>query len=121
MPAAQPGARTIRFKAFLAASLFPHGASAASSAVRSHSVPDAKNVQLRRGAARSRQIRPRVAANNARSTATSAGGNVTGLPLWTIFASILVRFSRSVDPAPAEADEISEARFTRRLIESTRT
>src|SRR5262249_18930700 len=63
---------------------------------RPRSSPPATNDHPGLGAARSRPIRTRIAANNARGTATSANWNVTDLAWDTTLAPILISFSRSV-------------------------
>ena len=57
---------------------------------------DRRMVQAGAGGARSRAIRHRIYPNIRRDTATSAIWNVTLRPWLTIFAPILISFSRSV-------------------------
>ena len=76
-PEAQVDSRTTPSHSFIDPSPFPHGAPSLSSSARSHSHPPTANDHPGLGAARSRPIRPRIAANNARGTATSASWKVT--------------------------------------------
>jgi hypothetical protein len=56
------------------------------------------------GAARSRPIRPRMAANNARGTATSASWKIIARAWCTTLAPILISFPRSVVSLQVWAD-----------------
>ena len=76
-PEAQEDARTTPSHSFLDPSPFSHGAPSPSSSARLHSLPDAKTTHPGLGAARSRPIRARIAANSSRGTAASASWNVT--------------------------------------------
>ena len=83
---AHDDAPTTASHSFLDPSPFPHVAPSSPSSARSHSLPDAKNIQPGLGAARSRPIRPKIAVNSARGTAASASWNVSALAWRTTFA-----------------------------------
>ena len=85
-PDARPNTPTAPIGPFFGRSPSPHGGPSPSSSAAPHPHPPAANAHLGLGTARSRPIRPRIAANNARDTATSASGNVTAFAWDTTFA-----------------------------------
>ena len=93
---ARPGVPTAPFGSSFGPPPSPHGRPSPSSLAPRQSLPPTVNDHPRFGAARSRPIRPRIATNNSRGTATSASWNVTALAWWTTLAPILISFSVSV-------------------------
>ena len=102
-----PNAPTAPIGLFLGRSHSPHGAPSPSSSAPRHSHPPAVNDHPGLGAARSRPIRPRIAANNARGTATSAIWNVTAFAWRMTFAPTLISFSLSVVSVQVRTDRDS--------------
>src|SRR5262245_1567815 len=95
-PDARPGAPTAPFDSTPDQSPSPRAEPSPPSSTRHPTHPTATNDHPGLGAARSRTIRSRIAANDARGTATSANWNVTALAWRTTLAPILISLSRSV-------------------------